>query len=205
MARSRPLMCVKMTGPASGSTVPVPFAPRGRNRAARKQRGSAMTKERFDIHQHITDKIVSAIERGAGDFRLPWHRTKGSIMLPVNIASKKAYRCVNVVALWAYARNSVKAPAPPASSRAQRRSSPPSMWTTIRFPSSTRRRRQSSRRSSRPRLSSPIPAHPSRMVAAGPSIVPRRTAFGFPRAEPSSAPHEHAGGIVLFHALFDPG
>ena len=25
-----------------------------------------MTKERFDIHQHITDKIVSAIERGAG-------------------------------------------------------------------------------------------------------------------------------------------
>jgi antirestriction protein ArdC len=33
-----------------------------------------MTKERFDIHQHITDKIVSAIERGAGDFRLPWHR-----------------------------------------------------------------------------------------------------------------------------------
>jgi antirestriction protein ArdC len=53
--------------------VPVPFAPRGRNRAARKQRGTAMTKERFDIHQHITDKIVNAIERRAGDFRLPWH------------------------------------------------------------------------------------------------------------------------------------
>ena len=33
-----------------------------------------MTKERFDIHQHITDKIVSAIERGAGDFRLPCQR-----------------------------------------------------------------------------------------------------------------------------------
>ena len=62
-----------------------------------------MTKERFDIHQHITDKIVSAIERGAGDFRLPWHRSAGSIMRPVNIASKKAYRGVNVVALWAYA------------------------------------------------------------------------------------------------------
>ncbi len=27
-----------------------------------------MTKERFDIHQHVTDKIVSAIEHGAGDF-----------------------------------------------------------------------------------------------------------------------------------------
>jgi antirestriction protein ArdC len=65
-----------------------------------------MTKERFDIHQHITDKIVSAIERGAGDFRLPWHRGTGSIMRPVNIASKKAYRGVNVVALWAYAETS---------------------------------------------------------------------------------------------------
>jgi antirestriction protein ArdC len=58
-----------------------------------------MAKERFDIHQHITDKIVNAIERGAGDFRLPWHRIAGSIMRPVDIASKKAYRGVNVVAL----------------------------------------------------------------------------------------------------------
>ena len=65
-----------------------------------------MSKERFDIHQHITDKIVSAIERGAGDFRLPWHRSAGSIMRPVNVASKKSYRGVNVVALWAYAEES---------------------------------------------------------------------------------------------------
>ena len=62
-----------------------------------------MTKARFDIHQHIIDKIVNAIERGAGDFLLPWHRSAGNIMRPVNIASKKAYRGVNVVALWAYA------------------------------------------------------------------------------------------------------
>ena len=65
-----------------------------------------MNKERFDIHQHITDKIVSAIERGAGDFRLPWHRSAGSIMRPVNVASKKQYRGINVVALWAYAEES---------------------------------------------------------------------------------------------------
>ena len=65
-----------------------------------------MSKERFDIHQHITDKIVSAIERGAGDFRLPWHRSAGSIVRPVNVASKKAYRGINVVALWAYAEES---------------------------------------------------------------------------------------------------
>lgn len=65
-----------------------------------------MTKERFDIHQHITDKIVSAIEHGAGEFRLPWHRAAGNIMRPVNIASKKAYRGVNILALWAYAETS---------------------------------------------------------------------------------------------------
>jgi antirestriction protein ArdC len=65
-----------------------------------------MSKERFDIHQHITDKIVSAIERGAGDFRLPWHRSAGGIIRPVNVASKKQYRGINVGALWAYAEES---------------------------------------------------------------------------------------------------
>jgi hypothetical protein len=38
-----------------------------------------------------------------GDFRLPWHRSAGNILRPVNVASKKAYRGINVVALWAYA------------------------------------------------------------------------------------------------------
>jgi N-terminal domain of anti-restriction factor ArdC len=59
--------------------------------------------DRFDILQHITDQIVSSIERGVGDFRLPWHRSAGNILRPVNVASKKAYRGINVVALWAYA------------------------------------------------------------------------------------------------------
>jgi hypothetical protein len=48
---------------------------------------------RFDIHQHITDKIVSAIERGAGDFRLPWHRSAGSILRPVKVASRWRQEC----------------------------------------------------------------------------------------------------------------
>ena len=50
-----------------------------------------MSKEqRFDIHQHITNQIVAAIEAGAGEFRLPWHRSAGNIMRPVNVASKKS-------------------------------------------------------------------------------------------------------------------
>ena len=60
-----------------------------------------MKEQRFDIHQHITDQIVAAIENGAGDFRLPWHRSAGNIMRPVNIASKKPYQGVNILTLWA--------------------------------------------------------------------------------------------------------
>ena len=203
-----------------------------------------MTKERFDIHQHITDKIVSAIERGAGDFRLPWHRSAGNIMRPVNIASKKAYRGVNVVALWAYAeefgyssgtwgtykqwaeagaqvRKGEKAAyvvfykelefaadprpvtprRPPASSPAQRRSSPPSKWTAIRFRSSTPRPRRSSRRSSRPRLSSPRPAHLSRHGGSRAFYRPSTDSIQLPPREafigtPTSTPAE----VVLFDA-----
>lgn len=58
-------------------------------------------KERFDIHQHITNQIVAPIERGAGELRLPWHRAGGAITRPTNVATKKAYRGVNIVALWA--------------------------------------------------------------------------------------------------------
>lgn len=60
-----------------------------------------MTKDRFDIHQHITNQIVTLIEKGAGEFQLPWHKGSGSILRPTNIASKKPYRGVNIVALWA--------------------------------------------------------------------------------------------------------
>lgn len=57
--------------------------------------------ERFDIHQHITNQIVAAIEAGAGEFRLPWHRAAGNIMRPVNVASKRPYQGVNILTLWA--------------------------------------------------------------------------------------------------------
>lgn len=62
-----------------------------------------MQSHRFDVHQHITDQIVAAIERGAGEFRLPWHRSAANAMRPVNVASKAAYRGVNVLSLWASA------------------------------------------------------------------------------------------------------
>ncbi|PWB89114.1 hypothetical protein C5688_17600 [Methylocystis sp. MitZ-2018] len=54
---------------------------------------------RLDIHQEITSRVVSAIEDGAGEFRLPWNRG-GASGRPRNIASGKHYNGVNVLALW---------------------------------------------------------------------------------------------------------
>ena len=52
-----------------------------------------MSKERFDIRQHLTDRIVSAIEAGAGQWQMPWYRGS-SCRHPVNIASGNEYRGV---------------------------------------------------------------------------------------------------------------
>jgi len=56
--------------------------------------------ERIDIHAVITDQIVSAIEAGAGEFKMPWHRSRGSLMRPVNVVTGKTYQGINILALW---------------------------------------------------------------------------------------------------------
>jgi antirestriction protein ArdC len=60
--------------------------------------------QKIDVHQQITDRIIAAIEQGAGEFKLPWHRPAGSITRPTNIQSKKGYRGINVVTLWVEAQ-----------------------------------------------------------------------------------------------------
>lgn len=59
--------------------------------------------ERFDVHRTVTDKIVAAIEAGAGEFVMPWHRVTPGTGRPANAASRMKYRGINVVALWAEA------------------------------------------------------------------------------------------------------
>lgn len=56
---------------------------------------------RADVYARITDEIIRAIEKGAGTFRAPWHHDGGAAFRPENVASGKAYRGVNVLALWA--------------------------------------------------------------------------------------------------------
>lgn len=64
---------------------------------------SSNTLDRFDVYKAITNQIIAAIESGTGDVQMPWHRAGGSIERPVNVESKRAYRGVNTVALWASA------------------------------------------------------------------------------------------------------
>lgn len=62
------------------------------------------TTVRADIYQTITDRIVAAIEAGAGDWKMPWHaQDGGAAVMPTNAASGRAYRGINVVMLWAAA------------------------------------------------------------------------------------------------------
>jgi len=60
--------------------------------------------DRRDIYQTITDRIIAAIEAGAGAWRMPWHVAPGSGGIPCNIASSKPYRGINVVVLWSVAQ-----------------------------------------------------------------------------------------------------
>lgn len=64
---------------------------------------STTNKAKVDVHQQVTDCIVEAIEKGAGDWQMPWHRVGSGLNRPVNIDTGNAYRGVNLVALWAAA------------------------------------------------------------------------------------------------------
>lgn len=54
----------------------------------------------MNIQETITNKIIEAIEQGAGEFVMPWHRSGVSAALPHNPISKNTYSGANVINLW---------------------------------------------------------------------------------------------------------
>lgn len=58
-------------------------------------------KERRDLYQEVTDKLVAAIEEGAGKWRMPWAQQLQG--MPYNATTKHRYRGVNVLILWSEA------------------------------------------------------------------------------------------------------
>lgn len=63
----------------------------------------ALSKPRVDVYRAVTEKIVAAIEAGAGQFVMPWHCKVPGTGRPTNAATRNRYRGVNVIALWAEA------------------------------------------------------------------------------------------------------
>lgn len=55
------------------------------------------------IYDMITNQIIAVLERGTDTFSFPWHRSTAPLSRPMNAATGKAYRGVNVLALWASA------------------------------------------------------------------------------------------------------
>ena len=58
---------------------------------------------RANVYARITDQIIDAIERDAGPLRMPWHHDGAPASRPINVLSRKPYRGVNILALWASA------------------------------------------------------------------------------------------------------
>lgn len=56
-----------------------------------------------DVYQTVTDQIIAAIEAGAGKWQMPWHQVGNGLERPANAVTGKAYRGINVLALWASA------------------------------------------------------------------------------------------------------
>lgn len=56
-----------------------------------------------DLHQQVTDLIISAIEQGGTTVTMPWQRSGLPAMLPHNAHSKAAYNGINIIALWSAA------------------------------------------------------------------------------------------------------
>jgi antirestriction protein ArdC len=61
--------------------------------------------EKRDVYQTVTSQIVTAIEQGVGSWRMPWHTSGRFAFSPINVTSKKPYRGINTVCLWAAAQS----------------------------------------------------------------------------------------------------
>jgi antirestriction protein ArdC len=57
--------------------------------------------EQRDVYARVTSQIVNAIEQGVSNWRMPWHTSGKFAFSPINVISKKPYRGINTVCLWA--------------------------------------------------------------------------------------------------------
>jgi antirestriction protein ArdC len=57
--------------------------------------------EKRDVYERVTSQIINAIEQGVSNWRMRWHTSGNFAFWPINVISKKPYRGINTVCLWA--------------------------------------------------------------------------------------------------------
>src|SRR5207245_1477660 len=62
------------------------------------------TATKLDVYARVTSQIVNAIEEGVSTWRMPWHTSGKFAFSPINVQSKKPYRGINTLCLWAAAQ-----------------------------------------------------------------------------------------------------
>src|ERR1700732_1414251 len=60
--------------------------------------------DKRDVYKHVTAQIINAIEQGVSNWRMPWHTSGKFAFSPINVTSKKPYRGINTICLWAAAQ-----------------------------------------------------------------------------------------------------
>jgi len=60
--------------------------------------------DKRDVYASVTAQIINAIEQGVTSWRMPWHTSGKFAFSPINLTSKKAYRGINTLCLWAAAQ-----------------------------------------------------------------------------------------------------
>lgn len=58
------------------------------------------TQPKFDIYQHITERIVTALEEGTAPWLKPWNSPECNMALPRNAVSNRLYSGINTLLLW---------------------------------------------------------------------------------------------------------
>src|ERR1039457_5511804 len=61
--------------------------------------------DKRDVYARVTDQIINAIEQGVANWKMPWHTSGRYAFSPINVTSKKPYRGINTVCLWAAAES----------------------------------------------------------------------------------------------------
>jgi antirestriction protein ArdC len=64
-------------------------------------REGATSTEKQDVYSRITSQIVTAIENGVGTWKMPWHTSGRDAFSPINVSTRKPYRGINTLCLWA--------------------------------------------------------------------------------------------------------